>query len=336
MFVGYMVNQSKLGGFEVSRRLGKAQTYINKAAFAPNMAAMAAARALDAASDGVITTISASLIAEVFLDEKRRSQAMGWRQAVSSLLGIGAGVASGVLALGNWRHAFYLNAFGIVCIILAVGYVPMTPPEGQRSQSGVLAALKENPASTRMILVELVLFALSQIVFYQAIYLLGGIVEELGLGTSALTGVLTSVINIALVGACVLFSPIYLRTRERLVAPMFVVMGAAMAAMHFSANPFVFGALILVSGFASGILYPYYSMVIAEVAPEELMSFWMGLYTVVTYAVASASGYLPGLVTQLTGITGISPTFMVSGGALVVVGIIEAVRHRASYLGKND
>lgn len=30
MFVGYMVNQSKLGGFEVSRRLGKAQTYINR------------------------------------------------------------------------------------------------------------------------------------------------------------------------------------------------------------------------------------------------------------------------------------------------------------------
>ena len=30
MFVGYMVNQSKLGGFEVSRRLGKAPTYINR------------------------------------------------------------------------------------------------------------------------------------------------------------------------------------------------------------------------------------------------------------------------------------------------------------------
>lgn len=156
-------------------------------AFVSDMYLMAVARTLDAASDGVITTIAASLIAEVYKDEKTRSQVMGRKEAVASVLGIFTGFLSGLLVKFGWRYAFALNAFSLIPLVLGIIFIPNTKPEREQ----IKEKFRIDRKTAVHILGNLFCFGLIQLIFCQVIYLIAAIIEEEQIGGSVYAGAMS-------------------------------------------------------------------------------------------------------------------------------------------------
>ncbi len=289
-------------------------------AFVPDMYFMAAARTLDAASDGVITTIAASLIAEVYKDEKTQSQVLGRKEAVSSVLGIFTGILSGLLVGFSWRFAFALNAFSLIPLVFGIIFIPDSKPERERSKEKFHLDAK----TAVHILGNLCLFGLIQLIVCQVIYLIAAIIEEEGFGGSVYAGAMTSIINISMFFAYMAFSPVYMKMKRKLHPVMFLAAGGAMILMTVSGKEAAFTVFVVLAAFAGAMSYPYYSVLIAQDAPEVQVSFWMSIYSVVTYTVASFSTYVPGIIEKVFHISSILETFFYSGGLLLLTGIVLA------------
>ncbi len=285
--------------------------------FVPNLWSMAAARTLDAASDGMITTVAASLIAEVYKDERTQSQVLGRKEAVASVLGIGTGVLSGILVSRGWRYAFVLNVFSLIPLLLAVIFIPDTVPEGKRLQE----KFRIDGKTAGHIIKNLLFFGLIQLIVCQVIYLIAAIIEEEGMGNSVYAGALTSVINTAMFFAYMAFSPLYLKIRRRIQPFLFLTTGISMMLMPMVENRMVFILLVIATAFAGALSYPYYSLVIAQDAPEIQISFWMSVYSCMIFTVASFSTYVPGVIRSVFHTTTILQTFCYSGGVLGAAGI---------------
>jgi MFS family permease len=80
-------------------------------------------RALLGIGAGLIMPLSTGLIAD-FFDGDQRARMMGLSTASSSLGGIIATLAAGVLAASSWRFSFGVYALGIVVLPLVMAYLP--------------------------------------------------------------------------------------------------------------------------------------------------------------------------------------------------------------------
>lgn len=285
--------------------------------FVPNLWSMAVARTLDAVSDGMITTISASLIAEVYKDEETQSRVLGRKEAVASIFGIATGVLSGILVTHGWRYAFFLNAFSLISLVLAILFIPDTPPEGKKLKE----KFKIDRKTAGHIMKNLLFFGLIQLICCQVIYLIAAIITEERLGDSIYAGAMTSVINTAMFAAYMIFSPLYLKIRRKIQPVMFLLAGTGMMLMSATTDKIFFTILVIMAAAAGALSYPYYSFVIAQDVPEVQVSFWMSVYSCMVFTVASFSTYVPGLISDIFHTRTIVQTFVYSGGLLVAAGI---------------
>ena len=89
-------------------------------AFAHSMEFLLLTRMFDGMSDGIIMTTAASLVAQLFPDEKERSSFFSYNTVFSALFGMATASIAGVLCVKSWRLGFLANGLAFVPVILAI------------------------------------------------------------------------------------------------------------------------------------------------------------------------------------------------------------------------
>ena len=152
-------------------------------------------------------------------------------------------------------------------------------------------------------------------------YLVDLYVAEKGIGTSVLSGVLSSAMSIIGTIACLAFGFIYMHAKR--FVSLFCFLGCAFALIGLSVSNDAIMAFLMVilAGSSFAICTPYFSCLIAEQAPGNVGIF-MSIFTIEMYAAAFLSPYIPFVIKSIFHTSTISGSFLFSGIILIILGFI--------------
>jgi MFS family permease len=269
---------------------------------------------------GIVGTATAGLIAELFLEEKERSSMMGAYSGAMSVLGAAMSLVAGFLAVGDWHASFYVYLAAVPILILAIIFLPKTPPEGKVSTGETADADRLPLGKFLPVAVACLLFCSLYFVvaYFVAVYL-----EETQLGDASIAGIFSSVSTGGLFITSILFSPIYMRLKR--ATPIIAFLSAAIAyiVMAFPSNVWIVGCMIILSGMAMGLAQSYYYMYTSMIVPSGVISLAMGIIT----AVIGLGGFFSSLVLELYKAVfksqTIAPTFLYIGITFVIGGLVS-------------
>jgi MFS family permease len=93
---------------------------------APSLAALIAARALQAIGGSMLNPVAMSIIRNTFEDDRKRAQAIGiWGAVFGLSMALGPVVGGALVASSSWRAVFFVNVpIGLLAIALTALYVP--------------------------------------------------------------------------------------------------------------------------------------------------------------------------------------------------------------------
>lgn len=261
-----------------------------------------------------------SMIAELFRDERVSSTLMGFYNAFSGLAGAAISTAAGFLALTNWHYAFYTNAFGIVCLLLIIFFLPSVPPEGSAQTNG---AVKEK------VPVRVWWYVISTAVFcglcMPAFYFIAMYVAEAGIGTSATAGILTSMLTIGSFLAGVGFGVIFNKLRLYTETMFYLLCAASLIVLSFVSNAIVAGILIFFIGIGYGACLSYYYMVATIYAPPSKAAFATGLINASLGIGCFGCTYVVVFFQKIIHLTSFSSVFLACGICMAIFGILATV-----------
>ncbi|MCR4436368.1 MAG: MFS transporter [Clostridiales bacterium] len=279
-------------------------------------------RAIAGFTYGIVGTAATGLIAEIFLDEKVRSFMMGAYNAAMSAVGVILSLISGFLAVGNWHNSFYIYLAAIPILIMAIAFLPKTPPEGKASAD---ASANTDRLPLGKFLPVAAAFLLLSALYYIVVYFIAIYVEEMKLGDASTAGIFGSASTVGSFVACMLFSVIYMRLKRATPIVVFLVMAAAYIVMAFPSNIWVVGIMCLLSGAAYGLGMSYYFMHSSMIVPAGVMSLAMGIINAVIGLGGFFSSYALELYKGVFHAETMAPTFMYIGITLAIGGILSII-----------
>jgi len=219
-------------------------------------------RALLGAGTGLISPLVTDLIA-YFYQGNERIRMIGYSNASSNLSGIFLPLLAGWLAAFSWRYAFWVYGIGILVLIIAWLFIPVTPVNSrQKDQQAQLFAQK--PVSSiafSNFLVVLVFYSLpaNLSLFVQQ--------EKIGAPTIAALAISISTLTSTIIG--MVFSKFYQRFKHRLP-----ILGLLFCSLGFFTVGFLPGITALMAseilvGIGIGILFPYFSLRVTQVSSSR-------------------------------------------------------------------
>lgn len=225
---------------------------------------------------GTISTTCVSLIAEAFVDDNARGSMMGIWNAGMAVIGMVLGAVSGMFAADTWYTVFKLYWVAVPILIVLLFAIPRTAPEKEQVDEGADASLNGPMPWKRVVLWNLLYFVFCMVLnafYYQnAVYVL-----ETQIGTEALAGIVGSCISGGTLVSCLIFGPLYAKTKNYLVFESFILMLVAYALFAFipSATCCLVGAAIL--GLANGLILSHLPSILTEIVPPNQTSFCLSL-----------------------------------------------------------
>ncbi|WP_432402012.1 MFS transporter [Wukongibacter sp. M2B1] len=232
--------------------------------FSRNIYELLFTRALLGAGMGLLMPFATSLIAD-FYKGTERTVMMGLSNAVANFGGIIATLASGTLAIYNWRYIFIAYSIAIPVLILVTLGLPEPPNKDKTSN-------KSLSLNNRIIFIAILAFFLN-IAFYAVIINIALFIKSEGIGNSGYSGIATSFVTFAgfISGICLRqISKIFKRFRVPF-AISFMSLGFLLLSTSHNLT------LVLISnflvGFGLGILKPVLFLNVADASSSHSNAF---------------------------------------------------------------
>lgn len=279
-------------------------------------------RAIAGFTYGIVGAAATGLIAEIFIEEKVRSSMMGIYNGMMSLCGVVMSLVSGFLAVGSWKSSFYVYLAAIPILILAVFFLPKTPPEGISSEDA--SESKDRLPLGKFVPVVLAFLTLSAL-YYIVVYYIAIYVEEMQLGDASTSGMLGSVATIGSFVACMFFSVIYMRIKRATPILIFFCTSIAYLVMAFPTNVWIVGIMSFLAGAAYGLAMSYYFMHASMIVPSGVMSIAMGIINAAIGLGGFLSSYILELYKAVLGVEIMAPTFLYIGITLAIGGVVSII-----------
>lgn len=261
-----------------------------------------------------------STIAELYQDEKVSSTMMGFYNAFSGLAGVIISSTAGVLALTNWHYAFIINAVGIVCLLLVIFFLPSLPPEGKAHITN---------GSKEKIPGRIWWYTLSTFVYcalcMPAFYFVAMYVAETGIGTSATSGILTSMLTLGSFVVGIAFGWIFNKLRLYTETMFYFLCAAALILLFFVHNAIMAGALIFFIGVGYGACLSYYYMVATIYAPPSKAAFATGMINAALSLGCFACTYIVVFGQSILHLTTYASIFLTCGIIMAIFGLLATV-----------
>jgi MFS family permease len=221
-------------------------------------------------------TAATALAGEVFIGE-RRGPVMGFQVALATLLGVVMTLATGALARSSWRLPFALYGIAFAVAMLTLFVVPKSPARRALNKDGSGSLMPLLPIFAVVTAIMMVSFINSNQI--------PTVLSSMGAtDPSLLAGVLATSTLATTIGAV-----LYGRLRHVLgqartsgLGGLLQALAVLFIAVTTTVAPTVASAVLL--GFGSGILYPGFTHMILDRAPEAVRGRAIGLMFTAQFA----------------------------------------------------
>ena len=280
---------------------------------------------------GLTCTAAMAIIAEMYVDETRRSKVIGWYNMVMSLMGAVLSLIAGNLALNGWQSAFKTYLIAIPVLIMLVLFLPnMAPAAAASEQKGTDSASK---GWLKPVIPLLILFVLSALAGYIMSYLCALYVTETGIGNEAFIGTLTTAATILSCLCNAAYGAIYGKLKAKTPIPCMVIIAVSFLLLFLF--PVKTPVLIVnsIMGGAWGILYSFFYTQITIVVLEDVQGTAIGLLNVANGAAGFAVSYYISVLKFLLHTDPIRATFPLVAiimAATTVGAVIYVAKYTAS------
>lgn len=286
---------------------------------------MAAMRAVAGAAMGFVNTAAVALLAEIFIDEKKRSTMMGFFNAAMAGVGAIMSYAAGMLALSSWQSVYKVYWASVPILLLFVFFLPHTPPEVIVKED---KNIKKEPIPAKYIpfIISLFVFVIDYMVIS---YMVSLYIVEQGIGDASLAGLCTSLSTILSATMCIAFGFTYSKLKRWTVVPSYIVFCLGYVALLLFPSKLVAIIVCTLMGGAFGNGFSYFYMDGTIIVPESQVSNSMGIITAVQgLAIGVAAYFATGLMSIFKSetITGIFPILAIIAGIGAIYSIYVSIK----------
>ena len=290
--------------------------------FTTSMEFLACCRILDGISDGILAVASLSMITELY-EEQERARMLGLYSAVSAMFGVLLSFFSGLIAdaVSDWRYCFLLNTVSMLSILLVICCVPETPVPGSGDSGSrrpsFISAFKKRKA--RLIYAE---YFISSALYCVLFVFVDLYVQEKGLGTTVLSGFISSAGSIFTFITGVFFALLYARFQAHARKICFLGLGGMYLLLYTLRTPVL---SVLAFSFAAvfySFLYSFYQMKIGLIAPEEDTDLCFGVLNGAYNIACFLSAYIPYWIMDIFHMQKLTHVFLPIGIFLCVMGVV--------------
>ena len=215
---------------------------------------------------GLSAPLTGAIIADLF-EGKARTRMLGYANAVGSIITSVLQYIAGVLAVSNWRYAFFTYGIFIVILILELVALPSMPPvkreEQQNAQEHSRATNKEK-LQYAMVFIFCFFYLMIQMLYNmkQSMYIMGN-----GLGDSALVGTASSVQTLVAFLLGLAFAPIT-KALGRFTLPLCcLITSSCFGVLLLADNATMVIVAGVVSGLQMGLVTPTLQMKALSICP---------------------------------------------------------------------
>lgn len=216
-----------------------------------------ACRLIAGFATGFINVAAVALIAEVFIDEARRSYMMGIYNAVMAGIGTLMSVLAGILAVNGWTNAYKVFWSCIPMVLCFIFFLPEIQPEaGESGNTESRADKKGLSAEFWVTMFNLFLFYLVNMGFS---YFVSIYVAENSLGNEAFAGTVASLSTVGSFICCLAFGFLYNRLGRKFVFipfAVFLIAAILVFTVHTQISVCV-GSFLIGGSYGSAFSYSY-------------------------------------------------------------------------------
>ncbi|MEG1478190.1 MAG: MFS transporter [Clostridiales bacterium] len=254
-----------------------------------------AMRTIAGLTAGFISVSSVGLIAELFIDENRRSRMMGLYTAVMSILGAIMTYAAGWLAIINWHYVFYAYIIAIPVLVGVIFFIPKTAPERKTAIEGSTPDKMPWKRTSALAIAAFIFSSMYSVILTMvAVYLV-----ELSIGDSSTVGLLEALGALGSMVTGFAFSFIYMRTKRATPIIFAGLMAVGYLMLAYTINlPMICIAKTILGGMY-GLGYAYYLMAAAMIAPPSKASLSISIANSAVYGGIFVGPYVCPLIQYL-------------------------------------
>lgn len=289
-------------------------------------------RSLLGIGNGFITALVVTVTADYFT-LRESGHVLGIFNAAGNIMGVGFSVASGYLALLDWRFGFLLFLAGLpvmayLAVVLKKAPVaaerPIEPEEAGPAPSP--SSVPSSPAAPLRLgrpVVMLVIVTILCKIFSNTIFLtLSPFIEGEGLGDASQTGLAGGVLTLAMVGASLLFNRLYIRIGRGTELVYFGIVGLGFLLLGRCHSLGQVLAVLVLFGFGAGLSLPYVLQEAIARPPVHLITFTGALVNSCIFISMALSTFAQPLTIALFGDGGLRFYFLAAGLASLASGVL--------------
>ena len=286
---------------------------------------MAAMRAMVGIGMGMVSVTAMSIIADVFVDENKRSSMLGIYNGGMAAVGAALGWISGIVATMGWTTVFYIYLVAIPILVMIILFIPADKVSATGSIDQTSVGSGNDQFNWIALIALCAAFLIFSIVYCIVYYTISMIVAEKSIGDLAFVGTLSALGTIGSLIACMFFGKYYAILKRATPIFAYVLMALCFYLLYVSANPVIAGVACTLLGATYGAGMSYYFMHCTMIVPEtkiplsiSFASFAMSVGTFLSVYVATFIQNIIGVNT----VTGIMPILI---GILLIGAVLSVI-----------
>ncbi len=295
--------------------------------FTDNVSVLLVVSLLMAIGAGFSNTAGMSILAEVFIDEKKRSLSVGLYSAVMAASGAVISIVAGQFALAGWQLAFNTIWFAAIMLVMTIIFVPNIKP----SERYVEPVAEDNPAvvNEKPFDAFFWIFSIGMFIFF-SIYaggpylLLSVYMAENVLGDVAYVGLCTSLSTVGSCISCIIFGFLYTKLHRKYALITIPALMLIMIWMSIAPSPIACAITQFLSGACYGATFSLMFAYCAEIVPLAKNGIAMGICTFATTASFTLGIYFYTILMDVFQVT-LTTTLLWGAIVLVIPLIIEVL-----------
>lgn len=289
-----------------------------------NMVQYAIARTGIGVSTSVTAALGFGLMFQIFPDPAKSAKVMGAYQTSNMVYGALLSLAAGYLCLVSWKAAMALYLTSIVTVLLLAFCIPNKIEAGS-AENGEAQGNSEpsgpKTVDTKRVVIAMLegaLFHVFGFVFYyfEAVY-----IAERAIGTSSLSGFISSILTISGAVAGVIFAKVFGKMQRYTGVSCMVLVALSSIVLGFDVPVPVVIVAGFIFGLGAGTLSAFYPMAVNEAVPVEKATFFQSLYNCVSFGALSLVSFVPTVSMALVG-GGYQRAMTFTGIAIAVLCVI--------------
>lgn len=227
----------------------------------PTIPYMIVMRTVVGVGEGIVNVAAMAFIAEVYIDEQKRSTFMGIYTAAMSAIGAILSGLSGILAESGWRYAFRAYWLSIPMLLFVILFIPNLEACRNESDSdtdspSMDSSVKKEPYGTAYLFM-MVIYCLFNLGYATITYYISTYTQEQNLGGTSFAGFLTAMCTVGSLIISLMFGKIYQKLAG-CTSYVAIVMGLISAIMlHFVPGKTTSILAMFMIGGAYGIMYSF-------------------------------------------------------------------------------